>query len=332
MHPRSAPTTPRNGERVSDPFPDASAEGWVIPSATMLRRSSSEGTTLATPPLELEEADAAGIYDEGMSDEELRALVERTNMLAMAVVEQHLDEFLRDRPSGRYEGWIAELHPENAYLDARFYLADQPHLLLWNERVGASDASRRVAPRVPEDPAQPSPEVPESDAAPTVASSRPRSITAYGCPPIVAAFMAASVSEAAALTICRQVMGRFAHAWCKAARVASREAEAAGTWRSPKALVCGFTAGTAYILAGSFWAADGGMAVAERATKHGIATAGACAAAVFTLNPESAAKTYRTLAGLHDRTRAIFPKAPPHPLAAPLSRRFRRSRAEAQIM
>lgn len=74
----------------------------------------------------------------------------------LAEVELHLGAFLKRRPSGTYEQWIGDFHPENLRtnvlagmtIDYRFYISGSDHLRLWNER--AADG-RRVAARDPPD-------------------------------------------------------------------------------------------------------------------------------------------------------------------------------------
>jgi len=65
--------------------------------------------------------------------------------LTIKVIVDHLDEFLQEHPSGTYEEWIQDLHPENAnqgllfsdiqQIDERFYVMESDHRKLWNEYV-----------------------------------------------------------------------------------------------------------------------------------------------------------------------------------------------------
>jgi hypothetical protein len=82
------------------------------------------------------------------NEEELlrKELVAQVHEMCMNAVKEHLQSFLAENPDGSYEQWIAELHPDNVLpaknnecddatkIDARFYVSDSDHLLLWNQR------------------------------------------------------------------------------------------------------------------------------------------------------------------------------------------------------
>jgi len=69
------------------------------------------------------------------------------------VIETHLAEFIEHNPTGTYEEWLCELHPDNNYegillegfseLDHRFYIESSDHRLLWNKNL---DGIRREVP------------------------------------------------------------------------------------------------------------------------------------------------------------------------------------------
>lgn len=75
---------------------------------------------------------------------ELQQEVERKELViavreaCMDAIREHLRSFLDERSDGTYEEWIAELHPDNydeikQKVDARFYIQDSDHRLLWNQ-------------------------------------------------------------------------------------------------------------------------------------------------------------------------------------------------------
>lgn len=75
---------------------------------------------------------------------ERKELVREATALCQAEIETHLREFLHMHPDATYEDWIQDLHPDNIteanlqssadfHVDARFYLIDSDHRLLWNE-------------------------------------------------------------------------------------------------------------------------------------------------------------------------------------------------------
>jgi hypothetical protein len=85
------------------------------------------------------------------NEEELqrKELVAQVHEMCMNAVKDHLQSFLAENPNGSYEEWIAELHPDNVLpaknedgddtpkIDARFYVTDSDHLLLWNQQHSA---------------------------------------------------------------------------------------------------------------------------------------------------------------------------------------------------
>ena len=75
---------------------------------------------------------------EHSAEVERRQLVLRVREECMDALRTHLVSFLQETPEGRcYEDWIAEVHPENVndddQVDARFYVQDSDHRILWNE-------------------------------------------------------------------------------------------------------------------------------------------------------------------------------------------------------
>mmetsp|Transcript_8695 Transcript_8695/g.12296 ORF Transcript_8695/g.12296 Transcript_8695/m.12296 type:complete len:652 (-) Transcript_8695:413-2368(-) len=64
----------------------------------------------------------------------------------MQLIKEHFDQFVEENPSGSYEEWIEELHPENAQsrrhivngrnIDHRFYVEQSDHRKLWNNNLG----------------------------------------------------------------------------------------------------------------------------------------------------------------------------------------------------
>lgn len=78
------------------------------------------------------------INEEQEAEAERRQLVKRVREECMDALRTHLVSFLQETPEGRcYEDWIAEVHPENVndddQVDARFYVQDSDHRILWNE-------------------------------------------------------------------------------------------------------------------------------------------------------------------------------------------------------
>lgn len=84
--------------------------------------------------------DAAMIADLEQAREASRAA-------CLAEIAAHLDMFAQRQPFASYEEWIAELHPESArkgdkawgapVIDARYYLEESDHRVLWNTKVEA---------------------------------------------------------------------------------------------------------------------------------------------------------------------------------------------------
>jgi len=84
--------------------------------------------------------DAAMIADLEQAREASRAA-------CLAEIAAHLDMFAQRQPFASYEEWIAELHPESArkgdkawgapVIDARYYLDESDHRVLWNTKVEA---------------------------------------------------------------------------------------------------------------------------------------------------------------------------------------------------
>jgi hypothetical protein len=91
--------------------------------------------------------DLERINRDNEDEEKRKELVAHVHQLCMNAIHEHLQSFLIERPDGSYEEWIAELHPDNVILDtdsngsndqhhtlqidARFYVSDSDHFLLW---------------------------------------------------------------------------------------------------------------------------------------------------------------------------------------------------------
>lgn len=80
-----------------------------------------------------------------------RETLEATKMMQEAeaackqVIITHLNAFVEKKPTGTYEQWLRELHPENDYegqllegfseIDHRLYVEQSDHLIMWNENL-----------------------------------------------------------------------------------------------------------------------------------------------------------------------------------------------------
>ena len=76
------------------------------------------------------------INEEQEAEAERRQLVKRVREECMDALRTHLVSFLQENPEGRYEEWIAEVHPDNVLneqVDARFFVHDSDHRIMWNE-------------------------------------------------------------------------------------------------------------------------------------------------------------------------------------------------------
>lgn len=118
-----------------------------------------EPTDLASPST----ASSAPASREATPDipEEILLEIERVKAACEAELERHLGEWLLavDRHQPTYEDWIADVHPENVretagarVIDARLYLGDSFHRLLWNRQIvltGGLDAAERERRYVP---------------------------------------------------------------------------------------------------------------------------------------------------------------------------------------
>jgi hypothetical protein len=91
-------------------------------------------------------ADSLEQLNDRMREESERQGIRReAEVLMLKVVTDHLEEFLTKNPSGTYEEWIQDLHPENAnqgllfsdiqQIDERFYVQESDHRRLWNEAI-----------------------------------------------------------------------------------------------------------------------------------------------------------------------------------------------------
>jgi mRNA deadenylase 3'-5' endonuclease subunit Ccr4 len=94
---------------------------------------------------------------------EIAVEIERIKAACEAELQRHLSEWLSQvgRAQPTYQDWIADVHPENVreiegvkVIDARLYLADSFHRLLWNQHVAltegldAEERERRYVPTV----------------------------------------------------------------------------------------------------------------------------------------------------------------------------------------
>lgn len=80
-----------------------------------------------------------GRIDRERQDSEL--MVHQAAQLMLDLDRNHLEEFVIKNPSGTYEEWIGELHPDNFHdgvLDHRFYVEDSDHRKLWNDSLSGS--------------------------------------------------------------------------------------------------------------------------------------------------------------------------------------------------
>jgi hypothetical protein len=69
------------------------------------------------------------------------AMVHQAAQMMLELDKNHLEEFVIQNPSGTYEEWIQELHPDNFHegiLDHRFYVEDSDHRKLWNDSLSGS--------------------------------------------------------------------------------------------------------------------------------------------------------------------------------------------------
>jgi hypothetical protein len=98
---------------------------------------------------------------ETQQEAERKQLVAKVRQDCMDAILEHLQSFLRehtDNSTATYEEWIADLHPDNVVvdvaddqnkktptLDARFYVQDSDHRLLWN-KVLAETATATIKP------------------------------------------------------------------------------------------------------------------------------------------------------------------------------------------
>ena len=72
-------------------------------------------------------------------DEEDQKKMENSKQQALVIINQHLSSYLENRPSPKYEDWIAKLHPDNVntdgVVDKRLYLPNSDHRNVWNDSV-----------------------------------------------------------------------------------------------------------------------------------------------------------------------------------------------------
>lgn len=121
-----------------------------------LRKVTVEQNHLAAPEPSLR--DQLSTLSRRMKEEADRRDVRQASEAAcLAAMRSHLVGFLEEDDDATYEGWILAFHPENTQdvtlladmehreVDARFYVEESDHRILWNELV--SEPSRQVAAR-----------------------------------------------------------------------------------------------------------------------------------------------------------------------------------------
>ena len=71
------------------------------------------------------------LYDVKESERLCREATEE----CLAVISEHLYDFLSDNTNARYEDWLHECHPENCEgcVDHRFYVRESDHRMLWTK-------------------------------------------------------------------------------------------------------------------------------------------------------------------------------------------------------
>ena len=97
------------------------------------------------------------INRENAEEMEWKEMVLEAERQSLDIMQEHLEEFLRENPRATYESWIAALHPDNVLeakllegvsgsteIDHRFFVADSDHRKLWNESLSdRNDGDRR---------------------------------------------------------------------------------------------------------------------------------------------------------------------------------------------
>ena len=97
------------------------------------------------------------INRENAEEMEWKKMVLEAERQSLDIMQEHLEEFLRENPRAMYESWIAALHPDNVLeakllegvsgsteIDHRFFVADSDHRKLWNESLSdRNDGDRR---------------------------------------------------------------------------------------------------------------------------------------------------------------------------------------------
>lgn len=94
---------------------------------------------------------------ENAEESERKEMVREAERQSLEIMQEHLEEFLRENPRASYESWIAALHPDNVVegkllkgvtgsieIDHRFFVTESDHRVLWNESIsGRNDGDRR---------------------------------------------------------------------------------------------------------------------------------------------------------------------------------------------
>jgi hypothetical protein len=73
--------------------------------------------------------------------QEAELMVHQAARRMLELDRNHLEDFVIKNPSGTYEEWIGQLHPDNFHegvLDHRFYVEDSDHRKLWNDSLAGS--------------------------------------------------------------------------------------------------------------------------------------------------------------------------------------------------
>ena len=77
------------------------------------------------------------INTELSEESDRKKLCREAQAASLQIILDHLAQFLETRPDGKYEDWIAELHPDNldmakGDIDHRFYVKESDHRMIWN--------------------------------------------------------------------------------------------------------------------------------------------------------------------------------------------------------
>lgn len=97
------------------------------------------------------------INNETKEENARKDLVREATEACQKEIEDHLENFLEEYPDATYEEWIKELHPDNieqgmllegtdfAVVDARFYVEESDHRLMWNRHEKVPEGRHVVA-------------------------------------------------------------------------------------------------------------------------------------------------------------------------------------------